>query len=38
MQQILVYVLVGAAVLFLLRKYVFNSKKSKNCSSDCGCH
>lgn len=38
MQQILAYLFLGAALLFLLRKYVFTSKKSKNCSTDCGCH
>lgn len=38
MQQIIVYVLVGIAFLFLLRKYVFTSKKAKKCSSDCACH
>lgn len=38
MQEILVYILVVLAVVFLLKKYVFTSKNSKKCQSDCACH
>jgi len=38
MQQILVYILVGLAALFLLRKFVFKPKKKTGCGSDdCKC-
>ena len=36
-QQIMVYVIVGLAVLYLLKKFVFKSKKKNNCGTDCGC-
>lgn len=36
-QQIAVYVILAAAVLFLIRKYLWKKKK-KNCGGpDCGC-
>jgi hypothetical protein len=38
MQEFIVYFLVALALFFLLRKYVFPSKKDKGCSPDCGCH
>lgn len=38
MQNIIVYTLVILAVIFLLKKFVFPSKKEKGCSTDCGCH
>ncbi|QXP63503.1 MULTISPECIES: FeoB-associated Cys-rich membrane protein [Polaribacter] len=37
MQEIIAYILVVLAVAFLLRKYVFPSKKKKGCSAGCGC-
>ncbi|MEP5256149.1 MAG: FeoB-associated Cys-rich membrane protein [Winogradskyella arenosi] len=41
-QNILVYIAVGAAVLFLVKKYVLPMKKksTKACGGDdgCGCH
>jgi uncharacterized membrane protein YuzA (DUF378 family) len=38
-QEIIIYILLGLAVIFLLRKFVFKSKKKKgNCDSDCGCN
>ncbi|QXP66011.1 FeoB-associated Cys-rich membrane protein [Polaribacter sp. AHE13PA] len=37
MQEIIAYILVVLAVAFLLRKYVFPSKKKKGCSDGCGC-
>ncbi|MCF6223282.1 MAG: FeoB-associated Cys-rich membrane protein [Flavobacteriaceae bacterium] len=38
MQQVLVYIALALAVLFLLRKYFFKSKnKDGNCDEDCGC-
>lgn len=38
MQEIITYTLVVLAVVFLVKKYVFPSKKDKNCNSDCGCN
>lgn len=38
-QQIIVYILVTASVIFLIKKYFFKSKKAGNCGDDdCGCH
>lgn len=37
-QEIAAYVLLGIAVIFLVRKYFFKKKNQKNCGSDdCGC-
>ena len=36
MQEIIAYILVTFAVIFLLKKYVFPSKKDKGCGSGCG--
>jgi hypothetical protein len=39
MQDVIVYILVVMAVVFLMKKYVFSSKKKgKSCDTDCGCH
>jgi len=37
MQEILVYVALGIAVGFLIKKYFFKTKKNGNCDPDCGC-
>jgi len=38
-QQIIVYILVGASVTFLVKKYFFKKKKADGCGGDdCGCH
>ena len=38
MQEIIAYIVLIVAVSFLLRKFVFKSKKNKKgCASDCGC-
>jgi hypothetical protein len=37
MQEILAYIIVVLAVIFLVKKYFFSAKKNKGCSSDCGC-
>ncbi|NDI98636.1 FeoB-associated Cys-rich membrane protein [Flavobacterium sp. LaA7.5] len=40
-QEILAYILVGAAVVYLLKKFFFKKKKktSGHCDNDdCGCH
>ena len=36
-QQTAVYIILGIAVFYLLRKFVFKPKKKKNCGTDCGC-
>jgi len=36
MQEIIAYILVAFAVVFLLKKYLFPSKKDKDCGSGCG--
>jgi hypothetical protein len=38
LQQVLVYVILVAALLFLLKNYIFRGKKKNNCDSDCDCH
>ena len=37
MQEVIAYLLVALAVVFLVKKYIFPSKKGKGCSPDCGC-
>lgn len=38
MQQILVYIALGLAIFFLVRKYLFKpKKKGVGCDTDCGC-
>ena len=37
-QEILVFVILGIAVGFLIRKYFWKKKSKKNCGdNDCGC-
>lgn len=37
-QEVLVYLILAAAVAFLIRKFLWKKKK-KNCGDDdCGCH
>ena len=36
-QQIIAYIILGFAVFYLLKKFVFKSKKKKDCGTDCGC-
>lgn len=36
-QQIIAYLILGIAIVYLLRKFIFKSKKKKNCDTDCGC-
>lgn len=38
MQEIIVYLLVALAVVFLVRTYILPSKTKKGCSTDCNCH
>ncbi|WP_338407031.1 FeoB-associated Cys-rich membrane protein [uncultured Flavobacterium sp.] len=39
LQEILAYITLGIAVLFLIKKFFFKKKKSdKNCGDGCGCH
>ena len=37
MQEIIAYILVVLAVFFLVKKYVFPSKKNSGCNPGCGC-
>ena len=37
MQEIIAYLLVFLAIIFLVKKYVFPLKKGKGCGPDCGC-
>jgi len=37
MQDILVYIALGLAIGFLVKKYFFKSKKKGNCNTDCDC-
>jgi len=36
-QEIIVYIILGLAVLFLLRKFIFKSKKNNGCDTGCDC-
>ncbi|MEI6866614.1 FeoB-associated Cys-rich membrane protein [Flavicella sp.] len=38
MQQIIVYFVLGLAIAFLLKKFIFKGKKKENCDTDCSCH
>ncbi|MDH3381253.1 MAG: FeoB-associated Cys-rich membrane protein [Flavobacteriaceae bacterium] len=39
MQEILVYIAIIFAIAFLIRKFLFPSKKKKKgCDSSCNCH
>ncbi|AWM13484.1 FeoB-associated Cys-rich membrane protein [Flavobacterium sp. NRK F10] len=40
MQQILVYITVAFALIFLIRKFFWRkkTKKSNSCGEDCNCH
>jgi len=37
MQDVLLYIFVGLAALYLLRKFIFKSKKDSDCGPDCNC-
>ncbi|WBX73787.1 FeoB-associated Cys-rich membrane protein [Tenacibaculum pacificus] len=37
MQEIITYITVGLAVLFLIKKFFIKSKKKKDCNTDCDC-
>jgi hypothetical protein len=37
MQEILVYIALGIAIGFLIKKYFFKSKKKGNCNTNCDC-
>lgn len=37
-QEIIIYILLGAAIVYLFRKFIFKGKKKSNCDTDCGCH
>ncbi|HAO15948.1 MAG TPA: FeoB-associated Cys-rich membrane protein [Tenacibaculum sp.] len=36
-QEVLSYVIVALAVLFLIKRFLFKAKKNKNCDKGCGC-
>jgi hypothetical protein len=39
MQQVLVYLTVALALIFIIRKFFWKKKAKKNCGdNDCGCH
>ncbi|HOZ74250.1 MAG TPA: FeoB-associated Cys-rich membrane protein [Flavobacterium sp.] len=38
-QEILAYIILAAAIFFLVRKFLWKKKNEKNCGEgDCGCH
>ncbi|MBK0369720.1 FeoB-associated Cys-rich membrane protein [Flavobacterium agrisoli] len=39
-QEIVAFLILALAILFLIRKFFWKSKKKKNCGDkdDCGCH
>lgn len=37
MQEILVYIALGLAIGYLVKKYLFSSEKKGNCNSGCDC-
>jgi hypothetical protein len=36
-QQIIAYIILGIAIFYLLKKFVFKTKKGNDCGTDCGC-
>lgn len=38
MQEFLVYIALGLSVGFLVKKYLFKTKKKGNCDIDCHCN
>lgn len=36
-QTILTYLILGLAILFLARKFIFKPKKNNGCDTDCSC-
>ncbi len=38
MQEVIVYFVVALAVVFLMKKYAFPSKKNRGCNTGCDCH
>jgi uncharacterized membrane protein YuzA (DUF378 family) len=39
LQEIIAYILLGIAVVFLIRKFLWKKSKSKSCGpDDCDCH
>jgi len=37
-QEIIVYIILGFAIAFLVRKFLWKKKSNKNCGNDdCGC-
>ncbi|MFL0079999.1 FeoB-associated Cys-rich membrane protein [Tenacibaculum maritimum] len=37
MQEVLVYIVLFIAILFLVKKFVYKRKADKGCGTDCGC-
>ncbi|CAM1334434.1 FeoB-associated Cys-rich membrane protein [Tenacibaculum aestuariivivum] len=37
MQEIITYIIVSLAVLFLIKKFFIKNKKNKGCDTDCNC-
>jgi len=37
MQELIAYIFVVLAVVFLVKKYFFTDQKKKGCGPDCGC-
>lgn len=39
LQEVIAFLLLGCALYFVVRKFIFPSKKKINkCDTDCGCH
>lgn len=36
-QEIAVYIILGFAILYLIKKFIFKPKNKKGCGPDCGC-
>ena len=38
-QEVIAFLLLGGALYFVIRKFIFpTKKKNKKCDTDCGCH
>jgi hypothetical protein len=37
MQNIIVYIALGLAITYLVRKFIFPAKKKGNCKTNCNC-
>lgn len=37
LQEIAIYIILGIAIVFLVKKFFYKSKSKNGCDTDCGC-